>query len=139
MLDFDLYHVTIHPVLNWDSEPELQVGAQKIQILKGVTPAPDFGVGFEGFARKLTETFDATYEYDSSFGFFLNGESISGQIGATESDQLSFIELHQCKSAESFDAVVGILNQNQKIGIQILELGAFVSHIHYNWLLRECI
>ena len=66
-------------------------------MMKGVKTSPDFGIPFEEFAEKITTQFDATYEYDSSFGFFLNGESISGQIGASPSDQLNFLELHHSK------------------------------------------
>ncbi|MDB4632255.1 hypothetical protein OAF56_00550 [Pirellulaceae bacterium] len=137
MLDFDLYHITLHPISSWESESELQVGSQTIRMMKGVKTSPDFGIPFEEFAEKITTQFDATYEYDSSFGFFLNGESISGQIGASPSDQLNFLELHQCKTETSFDAIVALLNDRFELGVQVLELGAFVSQANYRTLLKS--
>ncbi len=137
MLDFDLYHITLHPIMSWESESEIQIGSQAIRIMKGVKTSPDFGVPFEEFAKRITTKFDATYEYDSSFGFFLNGESISGQIGANQSDQLNFLELHQCKTEASFDSIVALLNDRLELGVQVLELGAFVSQSHYKTLLKR--
>jgi hypothetical protein len=137
LLDFDLYHITLHPISSWESESELQVGSQTIRMMKGVKTSPDFGIPFEEFAEKITTQFDATYEYDSSFGFFLNGESISGQIGASPSDQLNFLELHQCKTETSFDAIVALLNDRFELGVQVLELGAFVSQANYRALLKS--
>ncbi|MDA7662973.1 hypothetical protein N8550_03115 [Pirellulaceae bacterium] len=137
MLDFDLYHITLHPISSWESESEIQVGSQTIRMMKGVKTSPDFGIPFEEFAEKITTQFDATYEYDSSFGFFLNGESISGQIGASPSDQLNFLELHQCKTETSFDAIVALLNDRFELGVQVLELGAFVSQANYRALLKS--
>ena len=106
-------------------------------MMKGVKTSPDFGIPFEEFAEKITTQFDATYEYDSSFGFFLNGESISGQIGASPSDQLNFLELHQCKTETSFDAIVALLDDRFELGVQVLELGAFVSQANYRALLKS--
>jgi len=136
VLDFNLYHITLHPIASWESESDIQVGSQTTRIMKGVKTSPDFGMPFEEFAIKITSQFDATYEYDSSFGFFLNGESISGQIGASPSDQLNFLELHQCKTESSFDSIVALLNDRFELGVQILELGAFVSQTNYKALLR---